>query len=94
MIVSGTMQSVFKAYADAVPIKKKITDNPAAAVREEKDEVVLSQQAQSFHQVLQRAKEQSDVRMERVSALSQRIEAGDYRLDARDIAEKLLSFRY
>lgn len=94
MIVSGTMQSVFKAYADAVPIKKKIADNPAAAVREEKDEVVLSQQAQSFHQVLQRAKEQSDVRMERVSALSQRIEAGDYRPDARDIAEKLLSFRY
>ena len=94
MIVSGTMQSVFKAYADAVPIKKKITDNPASTAREEKDEVVLSKQAQSFHQLLQRAKEQSGVRMERVNALSQQIEAGAYRPDARAIAEKLLSYRY
>lgn len=95
MIVSGTMQSVLKAYADAVPIKKKISENStAAALREEKDEVVLSKQAQSFHHILQQVKTRGDVRTERVSTLSQQIAAGEYHPDASRIAEKILSYRY
>lgn len=95
MIINGTMQNVYKAYADAVPVKKKIAESHTpSAGRKETDEVVLSKEAQSFHQILQQAKEGSEVRMDRVSALSKQIEAGAYSPGAREIAEKLLSYRY
>ncbi len=55
-----------------------------------RDEVVLSPKAQEFSQLLQKLKAMPEVREEKVAELTARIEAGEYVVDAKDIAEKMI----
>jgi negative regulator of flagellin synthesis FlgM len=89
MIISGKqIQDALKVYADQNQKAK-----PAARSQQsvsKRDEVVLSPKAQEFSQLLQKLKSMPEVREEKVAELTARIEAGEYAVDAKDIAEKML----
>ncbi len=90
MIISGKqIQSIMKVYTD----QNKITQSqrPAGvAPAGKKDEVILSTQAQEFGQIYQAIKAMPDVREDKVRELSARIAQGNYSVDAKEVAEKML----
>ncbi|KUO72983.1 MAG: flagellar biosynthesis anti-sigma factor FlgM [Desulfosporosinus sp. BRH_c37] len=57
----------------------------------ESDKVAVSDKAQVYQLLLQKVKELPSVREERVRALTEQIERGDYKVDGEKIAEKLFS---
>lgn len=92
---SQVNNSALKAYIRSI-------DTPAASkerprVRDGKveeghlDEVSFSREGKEIATLLERAKYLPEVREELVAALKAKIEAGEYHVDARKIAEKILS---
>ena len=57
----------------------------------EADKVAVSDKAQVFQALLKKVKELPAVREERVLALTEQIERGEYKIDGQKIAEKLIS---
>ncbi|HBV86034.1 MAG TPA: flagellar biosynthesis anti-sigma factor FlgM [Desulfosporosinus sp.] len=55
----------------------------------EADKVAVSDKAQVFQALLQKAKEIPSVREERVRTLAEKIDRGEFQVDAQKIAEKL-----
>jgi negative regulator of flagellin synthesis FlgM len=92
MIINNNIQSILKTYGDNKTVKAVKSENNVINVSKQ-DEVVLSSQAQSFSQVLQKAQSMSDVRVDKVETLSAQINSGAYYIDATDIAGKILSTR-
>ena len=66
------------------PIEKK-------TVSSETDRIAVSDKAQLFQSLLQKAKEVPAVREEKVKALSAQIERGEYQVNSQKIAETLVS---
>lgn len=57
----------------------------------ETDKIAVSDKAQLFQSLLQKAKEIPAVREEKVRALTEQIERGEYQVNGQKIAEKLVS---
>ena len=57
----------------------------------EADKVAVSDKAQVYQALIQKVKEIPSVREERVRALAEQIERGEYKVDGQKIAEKLFS---
>lgn len=93
MIINNNIQSILKTYSDNKAVKTVKAENKATNISKQ-DEVVLSSQAQSFSKVLQKAKNMSDVRVDKVKTLSAQVDSGTYSVNSRSIAEKMLSARY
>lgn len=93
MIINNNIQSILKTYGDNKTVKAVKSENKTTSISKQ-DEVVLSSQAQAFSQVLQKAKNMSDVRVDKVKTLSAQVDSGTYSVDSRSIAEKMLSSRY
>ncbi|MBC2723265.1 flagellar biosynthesis anti-sigma factor FlgM [Desulfosporosinus sp.] len=55
----------------------------------EADKVAVSDKAQVFQALLQKAKEIPDLREERVRTLAEQIDRGEFQVNAQKIAEKL-----
>lgn len=55
------------------------------------DKVAVSDKAQTFQALLQKAKEIPSVREDRVRGLSEQIERGEFKVNGQRIAENLLS---
>ena len=92
MIISGKqIQNITKLYGDQAQIAKSGKKQGNSPLQQ-KDEVILSSQAQGFSHLLQQAKNMSGVREERVKELSAKIDAGEYQVSADKIAEKMLSY--
>ncbi|AFM42741.1 anti-sigma-28 factor, FlgM family [Desulfosporosinus acidiphilus SJ4] len=66
---------------------KQVTNNRSTNPT---DDVAVSDKAQAFQTLLQKAIGTPDIRQDRVQALSQQIERGEFKVDAKKIAEKLL----
>lgn len=95
MIVNNNVQSVLKAYTDLKSVKNTQKDKQISASElSKKDEVLLSSQAQSFSQILQKAKNMPQVRQEKVDGIAAQFAAGQYNVDTRAIADKMLNSRY
>jgi flagellar biosynthesis anti-sigma factor FlgM len=60
----------------------------------ESDKVAVSDKAQVYQTLLQKAKELPSVREDRVSTLAEQIERGEFQVDAQKIADKLSSFDF
>ncbi|SHH67699.1 flagellar biosynthesis anti-sigma factor FlgM [Desulfosporosinus lacus] len=54
------------------------------------DKIAVSDKAQVYQALLQKAKEIPSVREERVRALTEQIERGEFKIDGQRIADKLL----
>lgn len=89
MIISGKqIQNVLKVYGENSNVKKSKPEKPGQG--QCKDEVVLSSQAQEFAQILQDIKQMPEVREDKVKELSERIHSGNYHIDAKEVAEKMM----
>ena len=83
------IQNIFKAYGEQSKVNKADkTGKTSPAMK--KDEVILSSQTQAAAQIYQGIYNIPEVREDKVKELSERIAAGTYHVDARDIAEKML----
>jgi len=90
MIISGKqIQDVLKVYTEQNKTAKS-AKAPKTGPVQQKDEVVLSSKAQEFSQIYQAIKAMPEVREERVKELADKINAGNYRVDAKDVAEKMI----
>lgn len=56
------------------------------------DKLAVSENAQLFQNLIQKAKELPDIREEKVKAVSEQIAHGEFRLDAASIAVSMLSW--
>jgi len=89
MIISGKqIQSILKAYGDNKVSKPVKTEKKGSG--QQPDEVVLSTQAQEISQILQSIKKHPEIREEKVAELAERIQSGNYNVDAKEIADKMI----
>jgi negative regulator of flagellin synthesis FlgM len=88
MKVDGTSLSAvgsIQATNRVVSIDKK-----AAAVGKEQDGVRVSDKAQLYQSLLKKVKEVPEVREDRIREITERINKGEFKVDAQTIADKLL----
>ena len=93
MIVNNINSSA-KYYSNSVTATRYA--NAASYVRgaQKSDAFTPSKEAQSFSEMLNKLKNTSEVREDKVSELQQRIASGQYFVSAADIATSLLTNRY
>ena len=90
MIISGKqIQSIMKVYTDQNKVSQT-AKTKGTAPTSQKDEVILSSQAQEFGQIFQAIKAMPEVRQDKVQEIAGRIAQGDYSVDAREVAEKMV----
>ena len=90
MIISGKqIQSIAKIYAEQNKLVKNSKPQGSGPAKKQ-DEVILSTQAQEFGQIYQALKAMPEVRQEKVKEFSERIASGDYSVEAKEVAEKML----
>lgn len=93
MIISGkSIQNILKVYGDQNQVKStsKTGKNPTS---QGKDEFILSSGAQEFSQVFKAIKDTADVRPDKVQEFSEKIAAGTYQVNSKDVADKMLGLR-
>jgi negative regulator of flagellin synthesis FlgM len=78
-----------KVYTDQNKVAKSQRAAEVAPAGK-KDEVILSTQAQEFGQIYQAIKAMPEVREDKIRELSERIAQGNYSVDAKEVAEKML----
>lgn len=89
MIISGKqIQNILKTYSENKSVKNAKFEKVGSA--QQKDQVVLSSQAQEFAQTLQKIKNMPEVREDKVQEISERIHSGNYNISAQDVAEKMV----
>lgn len=90
MIISGKqIQSIMKIYSEQnKPVKNSKPQGSSPAGQ--KDQVILSTQAQEFGQIYNALKSMPEAREDKVKEISERISQGDYSVEAKDVAEKML----
>ena len=59
-----------------------------------RDELTLSQQAQSFQEILKKLQNETEVRQAKVDEIAQRIANGTYNVSSSDIASSILASRF
>lgn len=94
MIISNKqVQKVINAYLQRTG---GLQDNHPASVREKRegtspDQVSLSVQAKEVEKLKKEILAVPEVREEKVQELAKRISAGEYKVNAQDVAEKMLA---
>jgi negative regulator of flagellin synthesis FlgM len=88
IISSSQIQNIMKVYGDNKSVKTAKTQGGSGVSKN--DEVILSSQAQEFGQIYQALKSMPDVRDDKVKDISGRIAEGNYSVEAKDVAEKML----
>jgi negative regulator of flagellin synthesis FlgM len=83
------IQNIFKSYGEQSKVNKTAKSEKVAPAMK-KDEVILSSQTQAAGQLYQGIYQAPDIREDKVKDLSAQIAAGNYHVDAKDIAEKML----
>jgi len=90
MIISGKqIQGAFQAYNDQKQVSKA-ANLPQNGRTQKNDEVILSSQGQEFAQILQTAKNTSEVQVEKVNDISEQISSGTYAVDSQAVAGKII----
>ena len=92
MIINNTLQGVAGVYSNSGSVNKI-----ARAYRQEEqlnDNIQISSQGQQFSEIMKKLKAGSDVRMDKVAEYENMIASGAYQVSSRDLAEKILQYRY
>ncbi len=77
--------------AETSPVKPTEVDAPATAGAAQVDQVMLSQRAAEIQKAKEALSTVPEVRQEKVAALKRRIQEGTYEIDAKAIAEQIIS---
>lgn len=83
------IQNVFKAYSEQSKTAK-VSKTEKVSPSMQKDEVILSSQAQGVSALYPGLYTLSEVREDKVKDLSERIATGTYHVNARDIVDTML----
>jgi negative regulator of flagellin synthesis FlgM len=86
---SNPQVDLLKADLPASAAKNSSIAQPSGA--EQKDEANFSSSSQRVSQLAIQAANAPEVRQERVEALRQRVQSGEYKVDARRVAEAMFS---
>lgn len=87
----NNIQNIAKLYGEQTKTSK--SSNPKAAGSAQKpDEVILSTQAQEVSHYLRTIKNMSEVRDERVNELTEQIASGEYKVDSRELADRIIAY--
>lgn len=90
MIISGkNIQNVAKVYGEQSQVGKQARTEKTQYAQQ-KDEVILSSGVQEFGSILQKLIGMSEVRDDKVSELSGKIEDGTYYVNSEDVADKMM----
>lgn len=92
MQIDNRVQAISSVYAKASLTNQNSVKKSTSV--DQKDEMVLSTEAQSFSQMLQRARSMSDVRADKVDDYSAQVDAGQYQVDSQAVAGKILNIRF
>ena len=92
MIISGNsgISGINKAYGVETVKSGKGVRETGKSSSQRSDQVVLSSEAQGLQQQIAAIKALPDVRMDKVEELSRRVEAGDYQVDAAQLADQMI----
>lgn len=93
MIVNN-VNSSSKYYSNSVTAKRYAGATVNVRGVQKNDAFMPSQAAQSFSEMLNKLKNTSEVREERVNELQRQIASGQYFVSSSDIASALLNSRY
>jgi negative regulator of flagellin synthesis FlgM len=87
MKIWGNIPKVFGIYNKQNPIDKIQKNN---VVSSGKDEFKISEQAKEFQIAMKALANVPDIREDKVREISARIESGEYKVEAKDISEKII----
>lgn len=85
MKIDGTSMSP----VGSVQATNRLNQTQKKSSGSETDKIAVSNQAQVYQALIQKAKEIPAVREERVRTLTEQIERGEFKVDAQKIAEKI-----
>ncbi len=88
IISSKQVQNILKVYGENKVTKSANADKASQVQR--RDEVVLSSAAKEFGPMLQALKNMPDVREDKVKEISEKIQSGNYTIDGREVADKMI----
>ena len=94
MIVNN-LSSMANIYSSNAVVATRYA-NAATASRnvQKRDQISLSKEAQSFSEILQKLRGESEVRQDKVAEFEQKISSGNYHVESENIAASLLLNRY
>ena len=91
MIINSSIQSVTSLYGAAAPSRSY--RSRGAAQEGVRDEVEISEAGQSFSDMLQKLREEPEVRQDKVDYYSKAIADGTYQVSSENIAAAMLGQR-
>ena len=94
MIVNN-LNSMANIYTSNAVVSTRYS-NAAVSSRniQKRDEISLSKEAQSFSEILQKLRDESEVRQDKVAEFQQKIESVNYHVASENIAASLLLSRF
>jgi negative regulator of flagellin synthesis FlgM len=87
MKIWGDNPRVFGVYNQTTPVGK-VKKHESVASR--KDEYKVSSQARDYQSVMKALRNIPDIRQDKVNEISGKIEAGSYKVQARDVSDKII----
>ncbi len=87
MKIWGEIPKVLGVYSKQKSVNKA---EEMAGLSGKKDAVSISNEAKDFQTVMKAIKDVPDMRTERISELTEKIETGNYNVDGKEIADKIL----
>ncbi|SMC39789.1 flagellar biosynthesis anti-sigma factor FlgM [Sporomusa malonica] len=85
------IQNITKIYGEQSKVSKS-SKGQGGSSSQRPDEVILSSQAQELSQILRTAKGLPEVREDKVKELSERIANGEYKVDSRELADRIIAY--
>lgn len=85
------IQNIAKIYGEQSKVTKNCKSSGSSSAQRP-DEVILSTHAQEMSQVLRTAKGLPEVREDKVNLLSEQIAKGEYKVDARELADRIIAY--
>ena len=92
MIINGNLQGIAGVYANAGSNNK--VSKAYQQAEPAGDDIQISSQGQQFNEIMRKLKAGSDVRMDKVAEYENMVASGAYQVSSRDLAEKILQYRY
>lgn len=85
------IQNITKAYSEQTKVSKS-SKTQGSSSTQRPDEVILSSHAQEVSQYLRAVKSMPEAREDKVKELSEKIAQGDYKVDSRELAERIIAY--
>ena len=96
MIINNNIHAFSNLYtANAVTATKQSNSiSRSQKIRSFQDEMTISKEAQTFKDMLNKLRRESEIRQDKVEEYSRKIETGSYDIGAENIAASILSNRF